>query len=98
MTKAKEYADQYIANPTHECLVDVCTKFALEVEQLVKQRNAKCDDALFAILNELDMKWRSFVRQLGDKNPNLSADGFIAIAQNVYPKIAPAWLRWRNRK
>lgn len=91
--KAKEYAARYLADPTDETLGKVAYDMLMEIEQMGRQRGVKLDAGFFAILNEIDNKWRAFVRltNVGYLRP----DGFEQLIKEKMNFAYAAWINYR---
>ena len=85
MKKAKEYAQKYKANPTNQTLVEILKEMVIETKEIYNMRHARSDEALIAIFNEQDGKWRSFVSLTGD--PSIRRDGLKEFCQKHFPEI-----------
>ncbi len=88
MKKAKEYAEQYKANPTIQTLAEIVKEMVLEIREIYEMRHGKSDGALKAIFNEQEEKWRAFVRLVDD--PNIAQDGFRNFCQKYFPEVYEA--------
>lgn len=84
--KAREYAEQYKSNPGTDSLIAIAEAFAVEVKTIGERRHVACDDAVIAILNEQDRKWKAFARLVGVRD-----DGFEGFIRITMPKIYMAW-------
>jgi len=90
MKRAKEYAAQYRNEPTDKTLAKIAVAFLAEVAELAKMRHLKktCGhDALIAILNEQDRKWRTFAESFAHVRPN----GFELIFKEKAPETYALW-------
>jgi hypothetical protein len=92
--KAKEYADRYKANPTDLELVRIARDMILEIKTLMEQRHAKYDSALFPIIDEINDKWRAFVR-ISDQG--FLEDGFKNYLGHELPEVCQAWLDYKKQ-
>jgi hypothetical protein len=87
--KAKDYARRYKENPNLDVLSEIVSEFCAEAERLIEERHAQYDSAIFAIFDELDEKYRAFVRETGDEN--LRPDGFSNVIRTEFPFISMGW-------
>lgn len=88
--KAKEYADQYAADPGFETVYQIAQKFIDELKDIILQRKAKVDSAVLAVFKEQDLKWQAFAALT---NFSVKPDGFRILVKEVYPKVAEL-LNW----
>jgi hypothetical protein len=93
--KAKEYAAQYKANPTNEELARIAVAMFVESKTLIEQRHISTYSGLFAILDEIDNKWRCFVRLTDDLS--LKSDGFKDLLKFEMSFAYYPWMDYRNR-
>lgn len=93
--KAKEYAEFYKENPTPERLKGIIKDFMAQLVPLAEQRHAQTTAAFCAILNELDDKWRAFVRLVGDEN--IRPDGFERLIEKTGPTQYQVWVDYRKQ-
>lgn len=94
MKKASEYFDQFAREGrTNKALSKIWSEMTLEVATLIRERNARSDSASFAILNEIDEKWRSFARRA---QAGINPDGFALMQKKLYPDVFVAWMNFRK--
>lgn len=88
--KAKEYYEEFLGYEKEfgekQAFYKIVISFALEVEDIVKKRNAKSDQALISILRELNKKWNAMMRF----DLRFKRDGFIEFIKNDMPFIKDA--------
>ena len=93
--KAKEYAERYKTCQDHNKeLGKIAFEFLMETKTLMEQRHARSNAAMFAILSEIDAKWRAFTRLAED--PDIRADGFRLLVQRRFPDVYPYWIAYRE--
>ena len=86
--KAKEYADLYKANPdNYAALSHVFNAMYAEVLEIAKTRHVSTNPGMIAVIKEIDLKWRAFVRLSGD--PSIKPDGFITLTVRQVPELRP---------
>ena len=86
MKKAKEYALEY--NQTEDkdlALTRIWMSMFDESKELMKARHAKSDRAMVSIFRELNNKWNSMVRLVGE---DVLIDGFVNVLAKQMPTIA----------
>ena len=94
LMKAKEYAEKFLKNPTSKTVGEIGNAFLQEIGTLQKQRKAQSNGACFAILNELEQKWKAFVRltttafKTGKAFPD---EGFAKLVEMGLPELYKAW-------
>lgn len=88
--KAKEYAEKYFANPTDNTLKEIFCGLLVEIKTIAKQRRVQRTSAFVSILNEVDDKWRAFIRIIGDR---INPDGFELLVKELYPDVYHLWKR-----
>lgn len=94
--KAKEYAELYAqAEDKNECLCDILMKLYDESVSLMKSRGVKSNPGLFSVWDELDLKWRAFVRKTKDETIN--TEGFIIAIQKLFPEGYEAWVNYDKK-
>jgi len=93
--KASEYAERYKANPTDKALVEVAMDMLIESKKFIEQRNAKTDAAVYAILDELNSKYRAFVRLVGDET--ILLDGFERFVALKMEFVVDGWKASRDK-
>lgn len=79
--KAKEYYEKYNKaimsedrDISNKALSDVFFELAREIPEIAKNRNTESDSAVYAIIKEIDAKYRAFCRLFNP--PILNQDGF----------------------
>lgn len=92
--KAKDYAKQYQQSPGTEGLWKVLKSIIEEIPELIKQRNAKTDAALFSLLDEQERKWKAFINCVGLVEENYAA--FDAVIQEYMPLAYVPWKRYKK--
>ena len=92
--KAREYAEDYKANPSLQKLGEIVSKIFLEIEGIAKIRHVKNDEAILSILTEQDQKWRTFVQLVGDSNINPA--GFENFIKKRLPEAFDKWQAWKT--
>jgi len=90
MTKAKEYADRYRANPSHQTMAGIASDFYKEVGDIARMRHASSDAAMASIFDEQDQKWKFMAHNLG-----CAPDGFRLILREISPDIYDKWMELR---
>lgn len=96
--KAKEYAQEYKQglsfgmNPEH-ILSEILLKFNSEISDEIEKRGLKSDSSIFSLLDELEIKWKSFIRQID--SPVLEK-GFYAMLGEIYPDVCARWEIYRE--
>ena len=83
--KAKEYyRTLQEASDTEEgfeeALEKVLTSMSNEVDELIRQRNAKSNDAIAGCVKEIDQKWRALVALHNKKKEKFELDGYLGKA------------------
>lgn len=109
MKKAKEYAREYIENPTDEALGEIVWQISVnEVKELFEQRGVteariaarhSPGNATFTIISILDQqndKWKAFARRVNAALGvhHLKEDGFEALLKKNFPS---AWTMWKGQ-
>ena len=92
--KAKEYATRYKLNSTQEELGKIAFDMLMETKELIEKRHAKNNPALFAVLDEIDNKWRRFVDLTG--NPNINPDGMMKLIEDKMDFAYYPWITYRT--
>jgi predicted DCC family thiol-disulfide oxidoreductase YuxK len=90
--KAKEHAQNLMNAPDNEkkqVIAEIANDFIKEIGRLLKSRHATSDDAAFAVLRELDNKWRAMVRHLPERW--IREVGFRLILKEIMPEIYESW-------
>jgi len=86
MKKAKEYALQYNESKDKDlALTRIWMSMFDESKELMKARHAKSDRAMVSIFRELNNKWNSMVRLVGE---DVLIDGFVNVLAKQMPTIA----------
>lgn len=89
--KAEEYARRFNDNP--DTLGEIVKDFLLECREIMENRQASTDPAIYAIFNEQDQKWRAFTRLVRGVKEN----GFeIAVRQEMPEWVYLSWQRYRG--
>jgi hypothetical protein len=88
--KAKEYAKIYLENPTPQSLLKVASDMTIETKDIFEKRHAKTDEAMISIIKEAILKWRAFVRIVGDRS--IKEDGLKDLILKKFPFIKPELL------
>lgn len=91
--RAKEYAEIY--KQDNSMLSKIAIDFLFEGRDLMKKRNVKTNSAALAILNELDDKWKAFVRLTND--PSIRHDGFRLLLKEDMPLVYEHWMNYRKQ-
>jgi hypothetical protein len=86
--KAKDMAETFKANPTLDTVRDLVTDCILETKTIAEARKIQSDQALRAIIQEVDDKWRALARLC----PEIKPDGFktalhlnIPTSKDIFP-------------
>lgn len=98
MTRAKEYADRYIADPSMSELSEIAKEFIKEFTELAATRGTKSPGALYSVINELNKKWIAFADRV-NKELKVSAikpDGFEQLIRIKLPDLYQYWKRSKN--
>ena len=90
MKKAKDYAAEYLAEPTDKVLGEIAVQFLEEIPELIKARKVSTSSGHLAILEEQDRKWRAFARRL---EGIIKPDGFEMLFKAKCPE---AYVLWRG--
>lgn len=91
MMKAKQYVEEFkAAKNKDQALAQVLTGMHQEVTTLMRQRGVKSDWGMLAIFNEIDDKFRSFARHVGD---GVHPKSFAVIIDRFHPTSYEAWVR-----
>ncbi len=97
--KAKEYFNQFLNENQDKIvewrLVNAFRQMVLEIEQIAKIRNAKSDNSLLAIFNEIEIKSHSFIKMVNEIEPFKSEgivkyDAFKLFIKQTSPSLAAA--------
>lgn len=91
--KTAAYVERYKADPTDETINGIMSDIVLEIPVLRKQRG-ESKTVFFGILNELDDKWRSFVRHCG--NDKVSIHAFKAVMHQNMQAAYFEWISYRK--
>jgi len=94
--KASDYVSGFkTKGSTVHALCDVANAMMDEVIAIQKARNARSNEAIFSILNEISLKWKSFVRQAGllDDGTAIRPDGFDNVVKLKLPGV---YVYWKN--
>lgn len=96
--KAKEYAEKYLADPTTKTVGEIGNAFLREMSDLSKQRKVSTNRGAIAILNELEQKWKAFVRLTDDKETDegFLDEGFAQLVKIAKPEVYEAWKGFRK--
>lgn len=89
--KAKQYCEKYQIpcdnnDKLSDCLVEIAVEMVREINTLTKARHAKCDDAIIAIVRELDNKFQAVLRICKVEHESLNA--FRMLVEKEWPKEA----------
>lgn len=91
MKKAKEYvADFQAADDKDGALAGVLIEMHQETVILMRQRGVRSNAGMLAIFNEVDDKFRSFARQVGE---GVYRKSFAVVIGRFHPKVYLAWIR-----
>jgi len=85
--KAKDYAAQFEANSTLETLTNIGNSFLAECKYISIARKCRSNDAVIAVFNEQDRKWKAFARLIDGIRP----DGFQMLVKKTMPEIYSVW-------
>lgn len=91
--RAKDYAYQFLQDPTDETLARIAADMLLEVPTIVRKRNIKLDRGFISVIKEQDQKWHCFARQVAKNGyPEVREDGFTMLVWSRYPDLfAAVW-------
>lgn len=89
MKKAKEYANEWLLNPTDRALANIMVSFIREMGEIIESRRCKTTHALIAVTNEQNTKWKAFARRCEDQG--VREDGFARYIRKDAPEIFWAW-------
>lgn len=92
--KAKDYLTVYRSNPNIDTLSSIIVGIFDEVHDLIRVRGAKNDFALFAILDELNAKYRAFAMMTNDST--VPAEAFEFVTAKQMPEIYSAWMNYKK--
>lgn len=84
--KAKEYAEQFLKDPSEYLLIKTSKAFVLEIAEIRESRGVTTDDGLHSIIKELDDKWIAFAKLVNKKL------GKTAILEKGFMKCLKAWM------
>jgi len=88
MKKVAEYVDEYTrTGQTDEDAANVLFQMVLETGDLLRARKARSNQALVAIWNEIDTKWRRFAEKVDGLNP----DAFVLFIKRKFPEANSLW-------
>lgn len=93
--KAKEYAEQFNANPGIDSICEIGAAFVREIAQLAEKRNVITMPGLLAIVDEQNRKWQAFCRQA---NSYVNENGFLMILQEAQPALHKLYLNRDKRR
>lgn len=100
--KASDYVLQFRAQgSTPEACASVITTMLDEVKQIGEQRKVQYDHSFASILDEMNLKFQSFIRQTGEKFSDgslINPKGFVLIVQKLLPEVFEGWNRQRGGK
>jgi hypothetical protein len=94
--RAIDYAREFKSKgSTVEALCDVVNGMMSEVEALRKARNTMTHDGITSILDEISLKWQSFVREVVYTNDGIQIrpDGFEKSIKLKMPGVYSLWKR-----
>lgn len=92
MKKAKEYAQQYNDNPTVDMLTQIIACFLTECAEMIKNRQCKTSEAVNAVLDEQNRKWKAMSRHTNDR---IAPGAFEYLVENDMPEV---WQEWKGGK
>ena len=84
--RAGDLSEQKIA----AALGEVAKQMVQEITELARVRNAKSGPAIFAIVEEINYKWRKFAAEVPEANP----EGFERIVERLTPEVYQCWRRY----
>ena len=90
MPKAKEYFEKYKKNICDkEILIELLKEMNKEVGDIAKVRHATSDDAIRAIVKEINLKWNALGKMLEKeyRQPVLKEDGFLNYWKAKIPQL-----------
>jgi hypothetical protein len=93
--KASDYADKFRAKGcTIDALLEIVSAMIVEVRDIGFARKIRTDEGLFPILDEMDLKFESFFRQVGGElydGSFIRKTAFKRMLQNKMPDVFDAW-------
>jgi len=88
--KAKEYYEEFLGYEKEfgekQAFYKIAISFATEVTDIAKKRNAKSDQALISIIEELNQRWNAMAKM----DPRFKQDGFIEFIKFKMPFMKDA--------
>lgn len=100
MKKAKDYAKQYLDNPSEGEIIKILVEIILESNELENQRGTpgrNSNEVSRAILDELHQKWIAVCNRL-DNVVQLDRNAFPNMLFNHSPILKSLWVpkHWKN--
>ena len=94
--KAVEYAERWRASgKSIDELGKIVIDFIFETKQLMEARGTTANEALVAVIREVDQKWRCFAEMFPNE---LNLDGFkFVLLKRIPPANEIADLIWPNK-
>ena len=89
--KAKEYYERYKKNPTKEEVESILIDMLIEIKEIAEKRRVQRKSALFAVVKEIEDKWKAFVRLTKDNR--IRTDGFRNVLKKLMPEIYTDFFR-----
>jgi hypothetical protein len=83
--KAKTLASIYREYPVVDTLKLLALNLVTETGELLRQRGAKSDSALIAVLRQQEDKWKAFCRRAADIEPEPSPGAFRKVLLLLIP-------------
>lgn len=94
---AKQFAKQFLDESPSEAIVEMGTQFYTEIFTLIESRKAKSDSAVFAVLNELNQKWKAVARIVNKVKILMLPEGFEYIIEEFMPEVWSKWEKSNNK-
>jgi hypothetical protein len=94
MKKAKEYAAEWLDDPTDQRLWDTALAMITdEVKELMAMRRSYSNSTLVSVLQEQERKWLAFANRVNSKLDHEVIDpaGFKAFALAKLPMLRDVW-------
>ena len=105
--KAKEYFNRFINENQDRSielrLLMVFNDMLMEIKTIQNQRNTKSDRAFIAIMKELEVKSRAFVRLVNEIEPfksegELKHNAFMLFVEQQYPELAKIYNKFKGKR
>lgn len=97
--KASDYVERFNAQGrTVNSLGQVIVDMFREVAEIGRRRGLRSDESMFSVLDEMDLKFKSFFHQIGGELADGSRVRETAFRRLLQHKMPDIFAAWNNRR